>query len=126
MSTKHAEGPLHVGGGDDATLYDKFGQRVANAFEGVMATHRSDAQCQANARRIAACWNACEGLSTESLERTDAGDTLRNRASRQRTRSAVRTSARRIPAMSGKSRKKAAIQNRSNWAVAFAVVKSLR
>jgi hypothetical protein len=24
---------------------------------------------QANARRLAACWNACEGLHTESLER---------------------------------------------------------
>lgn len=34
----------------------------------------------ANARRLAACWNACEGLSTEALENiTMVGDTLAGR-----------------------------------------------
>lgn len=35
---------------------------------------------EANLRRLAACWNACEGLSTELLESiTTVGDTLLDR-----------------------------------------------
>lgn len=29
---------------------------------------RSDEETRANARRIAACWNACDGISTDALE----------------------------------------------------------
>lgn len=35
---------------------------VEDAWEG-------DAQAEANMRRLAACWNACEGLPTEFLEK---------------------------------------------------------
>lgn len=29
---------------------------------------RASEHCEANARRLVACWNACEGVSTETLE----------------------------------------------------------
>lgn len=51
---KHTAGEWHVGGQQKCTIYDKFGQRIANSFEGVMATHRTDIECEANARLIAA------------------------------------------------------------------------
>jgi hypothetical protein len=57
-----------VGGSDKATIYDKYGQRIANSFEGVMVSQRSDAQCQANARLIAAAPDllaACQALLDE-------------------------------------------------------------
>jgi len=39
----------------------------------IEATDGDDSQDEANARRLAACWNACEGMSTEWLEgRADA------------------------------------------------------
>lgn len=50
----HTKGPWHVGGKEKCTIYDKFGQRIGNTFEGVMATHRSDSECQANAAVMAA------------------------------------------------------------------------
>lgn len=50
---RHTPGPWHAGGLDKCTIYDTFGQRIANSFDGVMATHRSDAECMANAQVIA-------------------------------------------------------------------------
>ena len=50
---RHTPGPWHTGGLDKCTIYDTFGQRIANSFEGVMATQRSDAECRANAQVIA-------------------------------------------------------------------------
>lgn len=50
----HTPGPWHVGGADKATIYDHLNQRLANSFERVMVTQRTDAQCQANARLISA------------------------------------------------------------------------
>ncbi|MBY9208774.1 hypothetical protein ACIUZ0_37070 [Pseudomonas aeruginosa] len=52
--SKHTPGPWHVGGPNKCTIYDKHGQRLANSFEGVMATQRTDSECEANARLIAA------------------------------------------------------------------------
>ena len=44
-------------------LYGSDGKRVAEAVT--------------DARRLAACWNACQGLSTESLERLGTLDRAR-------------------------------------------------
>ena len=38
---------------------------VEDAWEG-------DEEAEANARRLVACWNACEGISTEALEGDEA------------------------------------------------------
>ncbi|MDI4088406.1 hypothetical protein QK428_03575 [Pseudomonas aeruginosa] len=59
---KHTPGPWHVGGPNKCTIYDKHGQRLANSFEGVMATQRTDSECEANARLIAAAPELLEAL----------------------------------------------------------------
>lgn len=76
MSDKHTPGRLHIGKtvASQYTLYDEHGQRVANSFESVMVSQRSDGECEANARRLVACWNACEGLDTETLELMASGN----------------------------------------------------
>lgn len=66
--TKHSNGPWHVGG-DGTIIYGKDGWGVASAT--VFHVRQEPVTSQANARRIVACVNACEGLSTERLE--DAG-----------------------------------------------------
>lgn len=53
-AAQHTAAPWHAGGPHQCTVYDRFGQRIANSFEGVMATQRSDGECAANARLIAA------------------------------------------------------------------------
>ena len=58
----HTKGPWHFGGSDKCTIYDGFGQRIANSFEGVMVTQRSDEECKANARLIAAAPLMLEAL----------------------------------------------------------------
>lgn len=52
----HTPGPWHVGSTVNTkyTIYDKHGQRVANAFEGVFSGHFSDKDCELHARLIAA------------------------------------------------------------------------
>ena len=54
--SKHTPGDWYVGRNEHTrcTIYDKFGQRIANSFEGVPEAHRSDDECLANARLIAA------------------------------------------------------------------------
>lgn len=59
---KHTPGPWHVGGPNKCTIYDKHGQRLANSFEGVMATQRTDSECEANARLIAAAPELLDAL----------------------------------------------------------------
>jgi len=59
---KHTPGEWHVGGPHKCTIYDKFGQRLANSFEGVMAAQRTDSECAANARLIAAAPELLEAL----------------------------------------------------------------
>lgn len=60
--SKHTPGPWHVGGPNKCTIYDKHGQRLANSFEGVMATQRTDSECEANARLCAAAPELLEAL----------------------------------------------------------------
>lgn len=70
----HTEGPWHVGGRDKCTVYDKFHQRLANSFEGVMTTQKSDSECQANARLIAAAPDYYEATAEifQAVENNDA------------------------------------------------------
>lgn len=81
---QHTPGPLHVGGTNSCTIYDRFGQRVANTFEGVMATQRSDAECQANARIFAATNDMLDALIiaeeaiTATIEEMTVGDRFTN------------------------------------------------
>ncbi|HHP7108570.1 TPA: hypothetical protein ACSFAI_001539 [Pseudomonas aeruginosa] len=60
--SKHTPGPWHVGGPNKCTIYDKHCQRLANSFEGVMATQRTDSECEANARLIAAAPELLDAL----------------------------------------------------------------
>lgn len=64
--SQHTQGQLHTGG-DGTIVYDKDGWGVLNAtvFHGRQAGPET---ARENARRMAACWNACLGLSTEQLE----------------------------------------------------------
>lgn len=65
--SKHTEGPLAT----DAygNVQDETGASIATVTNWDMRHDRLSGECEANARRIVACWNACEGLRTESLER---------------------------------------------------------
>jgi hypothetical protein len=70
MNTQHTQGRLHVAGQDKVQIRSEKHQ-VAKAWSFAGKTG------QENARRLVACWNACEGLHTESLERNKPlGDQL--------------------------------------------------
>lgn len=70
MNTQHTQGRLHVAGQDKVQIRSDEHQ-IAKAWSFAGKTG------QENARRLAACWNACEGLHTESLERNKPlGDQL--------------------------------------------------
>ena len=60
MSDKHTPGMLQL---------DEGYRRIAKADDGrdIFLVH-DHGKAEANARRLVACWNAAEGLSTESLE----------------------------------------------------------
>lgn len=80
MSGSHTQGHLHVGG-NGTIIYGADGWGVANAT--VFHGRTQPATSEANARRLVACWNACDGISTADLEtagRLAAADeaTLRN------------------------------------------------
>lgn len=63
MSAQHTQGPLVVRGG--YSLYADDGKTpVADTCLTASVADHDDA----NARRLAACWNSCDGISTESLE----------------------------------------------------------
>lgn len=74
MSAQHTPGPWHVGGSDKSTIYNKYGQRIANSFEGVLVTQASDETCQANARLIAAAPDLLELLQELVDGMTDVED----------------------------------------------------
>jgi len=57
MNTKHTAGRLVIEKGSMFQANDESGKIVASGIES-----------KANARRLVACWNACEGISTEALE----------------------------------------------------------
>lgn len=61
----HTPGRLHVGERNVEIVYDADGWAVCNAT--VFHGRHPDMQAE-NARRLAACWNACEGLDTGFIE----------------------------------------------------------
>lgn len=73
MSTQHTQGLLHVAGQDKVQIRsDKHQIAKAWSFAGKTG--------QENARRLVACWNACEGIGTDFLENIAmTGDTLASR-----------------------------------------------
>ncbi len=67
MTTDHAhQGMLAYDENCDTythLLRDETGHRI------IASTQQSSRpECEANARRLAACWNACQGISTKNLE----------------------------------------------------------
>jgi hypothetical protein len=64
VSGQHTQGRLHVCSHSAERLRDEAGEWVADTA----AVRRGVLEGTANARRLAACWNACEGISTEELE----------------------------------------------------------
>lgn len=82
MTTEHTPGPLAMsnayGGGSAIWIAPNDGAKMV--LQGAQCL-RSDTvkyeeigvdQLQANARRLVACWNACKGTPTESLEENGA------------------------------------------------------
>lgn len=75
MTTNHTQGPLtlHPFGRITAGPFHEFSNGQAqDQFAAVTGMSNSagdpDAERDANARRLVACWNACQGLDTEMLE----------------------------------------------------------
>jgi hypothetical protein len=72
MTTKHTPGPwVYIGNGDIVAKSEKYcgGEKdIASVF-----LTRND-EDEANARRIVACVNACEGLPTKWLEKNKIQD----------------------------------------------------
>lgn len=79
---KHTPGLLVVSEeGSGFGIENSDGKPIAQAQKVMADTlYRGVKERQANARRLAACWNACEGLDTELLENIlMLGDTLKSR-----------------------------------------------
>lgn len=77
MSTQHAQGRLTACTPSDTLHAIRNARDCIVADVGYSGTTTVDT---ANARRLVACWNACEGLSTEKLENIDMlGGTLAGR-----------------------------------------------
>ena len=68
--SQHTPGPAILVPGYDGMI--ALGERPEDADHCVKMfnamTHRLDPEDIANARRIAACWNVCQGIPTETLE----------------------------------------------------------
>lgn len=60
----HTEGKLNA---DGALIKNENGEMVA-ATTMIASDEGSPSAHEENARRLVACWNACEGLATEALE----------------------------------------------------------
>jgi hypothetical protein len=76
MSAQHTQGRLEANdkrskGGGGFSLF------AGGQYIGFVSDSDAITDWEANARRLAACWNACEGLSTEALEGDDAPRKLR-------------------------------------------------
>lgn len=66
MSEKHTQGRLIVRCG-----YSIYADEGKTPVADTCLTASVPDNDEANARRLVACWNACEGISTEALERSD-------------------------------------------------------
>ncbi|QNJ57412.1 hypothetical protein Dolphis_106 [Pseudomonas phage Dolphis] len=61
---EHTQGLLHVGG-NGKIIYDNNGWGVASAT--VHHSRQEPGTSETNARRLVACWNACEGITEAEL-----------------------------------------------------------
>ena len=66
MSAQHTKGRLYSLPGDPSVLHAEQGTRGRRVCC-TMSFGDKD-ENNANARRLAACWNACDGISTKNLE----------------------------------------------------------
>lgn len=74
MSAQHTHGQLRVTHNNwEASTLHCDGIAVARVLIESDVDEQTQQHCEsvkeANARRLAACWNACDGISTERLER---------------------------------------------------------
>ena len=72
MAAEYTKGELYTLPNYPDTVHAKTGSRGRRICD--TTSFGSKAENEANARRIAACWNACEGISTTSLEVWSACD----------------------------------------------------
>ena len=76
----HTPGPMTQGASSAGKTCVWLGGATEPPHEMGPDTTWIDCNTEANARRIAACWNACEGLDTGLLKNlTTLGDTLASR-----------------------------------------------
>lgn len=64
MTAQHTQGRLRPVSHNTSRLQGENGIWVADAFSSM----RGQPNSEANARRLAACWNACEGMPTYQVE----------------------------------------------------------
>jgi hypothetical protein len=64
MSAQHTQGRLHV----DQNYTELVNIKCGDDWVAEATSHSTIQLNEANARRLVACWNACEGISTENLE----------------------------------------------------------
>lgn len=75
MSKKHTPGKLlHFGNGDIIQASSACEPVIVDVASVYL---RADCTQEGNARRLVACWNACEGIPTEVLEELDVAHALR-------------------------------------------------
>ena len=67
MSAQHTNGRLYPLQGDPSVLHAEQGTRGRRVC--CTESFGDKNENNANARRLAACWNACDGIPTETLER---------------------------------------------------------
>jgi hypothetical protein len=68
MSAQHTPGPLKIAGRDTRSLPHTLVSARTLLFRVYSEAYGDVEQEQANARRLVACWNACNGVSTMDLE----------------------------------------------------------
>ena len=66
MSAQHTNGRLYPLQGDPSVLHAEQGARGRRVC--CTESFGDKDENNANARRLAACWNACDGIGTEHLE----------------------------------------------------------
>ena len=66
MSAQHIQGRLEYGEDCDSEWWIA---RVGSTEQIAYTVPVRPGVARANARRLVACWNACEGISTDALER---------------------------------------------------------
>lgn len=78
MEAKHTQGELKYASEsinpDWAVVTDANGSVVANVPDVVSAPAMRQMPAEANARRLVACWNACQSIPTEALEAGVVGE----------------------------------------------------